>query len=154
MKYANAMKYVVDQINLKVIQVPDDYIECTVCHKWHPPEEFSNEDETYQTRTNCRECYNMDYSEMQAKKTETEKVIKKNHYKIAILKHECYAMPFAMTKEEVIKRFMEEMKKIPDGALVVSVRHDIDDFDNFCKVEDYPIFDVWKMYGGRLYGIQ
>lgn len=148
------MKYVVDQINLKVIQVPDDYIECATCHKWCPPEEFHNEGEAHQTRTNCRECYNMDLSEMQAKKTETEKAIEENHYKIAVLKHECNAMPFAMTKEEVIKRFMEEMEKIPDGAMVVSVRNDIDDFDHLCDVEDYPVFDVRKMYGGRLYGIQ
>ena len=148
------MKYVVDSVNLKVIQVPDDYIECAVCHKWCPPEEFHNEGETYQTRTNCRECYNMDYSEMQAKKVEIEKAIKENYYKIAKLKHECHAMSLAMPKEEVIKRFMEEMEKIPDGALVVSVRNDIDDFDHLCDVEDYPVFDVRKLYGGRLYGIQ
>ena len=148
------MKYVVDQINLKVIQVPNDYIECSVCHKWCPPEEFHNENETYQTRTNCRECYNMNRLEMQTKMTEIKKAIDENHCKISILEHECNAMPFAMSKEEVIKRFMEEMEKIPDGALMVSVRNDIDDFDHLCDVEDYPVFYVWKMYGGRLYGIQ
>lgn len=148
------MKYVVDSVNLKVIQVPDDYIECTVCHKWCPPEDFHNEGETCQTRTNCSECYFMDHSKMLAKRAKIEKAIKENRYKIAVLKHECNAMPFAMTKEEVIKRFMEEMEKIPDGALVVSVRNDIDDFDCLCDVEDYPVFFARKMYGGRLYGIQ
>ena len=149
-----AMKYVVDQINLKVVQVPDDYLECTVCHKWCPSTDFRNEGEEYQTRTNCRECYNMNHSEMQAKKAETENTIKENRFKIATLEHERHAMASAMPKEEVIKRFMEEMAKIPDGALVVSIRNDIDDFDCLCDVEDYPIFDVRKMYGGRLYGIQ
>ena len=148
------MKYVVDKINLKVIQVPDDYIECAVCHKWCPPEEFHNEGETYQTRGSCHECYFMPYAEMQVKMADIEDAIKENHYKIAKLWHECHAMPFAMSKEEVIKRFMEEMEKIPDGALVVSVRNDSDDFDYLCEVEDYPVFDVRKMYDGRLYGIQ
>ena len=32
--YMEVDMYVVDKAMLKVIQVPDDYKECPVCHKW------------------------------------------------------------------------------------------------------------------------
>lgn len=43
MHFKEKAMYVVDKLNLKIIEVPENYYECSVCHEWLPESEFMDE---------------------------------------------------------------------------------------------------------------
>jgi hypothetical protein len=48
-------RYVVELETIR--KVPDHYARCEQCGKWYGTEEFRNEGETANSRTNCIRCY-------------------------------------------------------------------------------------------------
>lgn len=50
-------KRVMSVKTLDVVEVPEDYIKCSVCGSWEPPESYTEREDGKQTRTNCKSCY-------------------------------------------------------------------------------------------------
>lgn len=152
MKRSMAMKYVVDSINLKVIQVPDDYIECSVCYKWMPKSSYCIE-HGVQTRTNCDECYHLKHEVLIALQKKNRDFVSANwrSSKMYKLDRERAALDNAVTKEELITMFNEAMSKIPAGAKICMAEYSNDNFDQ--PVEDYmlPYFDPTLKFGGKVW---
>lgn len=148
------MKHVIDAINLKVIQVPDDYIECDVCHKWMPKSSYCDE-QGVQIRTNCDKCYNMKYDEFVELRRKNRDFISANWHsgKMHKLDRERAALSNSVTKEELVARFNEAMSKIPDGAKVCMAEYSTDNFDR--PVEDYmiPYFEPTLKFDGKVWAL-
>ena len=126
------MKYVVDRNTLTIIQVPDDYIECSMCYKWAAPAEFRKEGETHQSRTNCTACHDLGMNKFQARLKWAEERKADLHngalgLKFHALKSTCDKLNKATPKEQFIKELVDFLNEsIPDGALVYDEVH----FDN------------------------
>lgn len=146
------MKYVTDSINLKVIQVPDNYIECSVCYKWMPRSSYCDENGV-QTRTNCDECYHLKHEDLIKLQRKNREFINTNRFcgKMYNLHRECAALNNSVTKEEVIAMFNEAMSKIPAGAKICMVEYSNDNFDQ--PIEDYelPYFDPTLKFDGKVW---
>ena len=50
-------KRVMSVKTLDVVEVPEDYIQCSICGSWEPPESYTEREDGKQTRTNCKSCY-------------------------------------------------------------------------------------------------
>jgi len=146
------MKYVIDAIALKVIEVPDDYIECSVCHKWMPKASYCDETGV-QVRTNCEECYHLKPEDMAELEKKNRNFISSNWRsgKMDKLDLECRALRESITKEELVAMFNEAMAKIPDGAKICAAEYTNDNFDQ--PVEDYimPYFDPTLKFDGKVW---
>lgn len=146
------MKYVVDEIDLRVIEVPNDYIKCSVCHKWMPKSSYCNE-HGVQVRTNCEECYQLKPENMVEIQKKNRELVSANYRsgRVYKLNQECGALRNAITKEEFIDRFNEAMSKIPNGAKVCMVEYDTDNFGQ--SIEDYmePDFDPILKFDGKVW---
>ena len=146
------MKHVIDAINLKVVEVPNEYIECSVCHKWMPKSSYCDE-HGVQTRTNCDECYNMKHKDLVELQRKNREFISANWRcgKMHNLDRERAALSNSVTKEEFVTMFNEAMTKIPAGAKVCMVEYSNDNFDQ--PVEDYmlPFFDPTLKFDGKVW---
>ena len=69
------MKKVFDIETLSMIEVPEDYIRCSICKKWKPPVDYCRNKDGKQTRTNCESCYMMDFDEMKSLESATKKIL-------------------------------------------------------------------------------
>lgn len=69
------MKKVFDIETLSMIEVPEDYIRCSICKKWKAPVEYCRNKDGKQTRTNCESCYMMDFDEMKSLSKRTRKIL-------------------------------------------------------------------------------
>lgn len=69
------MKKVFDIETMSMIEVPEDYIRCSICKKWKPPVEYCRNKDGKQTRTNCESCYMMDFDEMKRLGNTTNKIL-------------------------------------------------------------------------------
>ena len=136
------MKHVIDAINLKVIQVPNDYIECSVCHKWMPKSSYCDE-HGIQTRTNCDECYHLKHEELVELQRKNRDFISANWRsgKMRSLDRERAALSNSVTKEELVAMFNEAMSKIPDGAKICMAEYENDNFDQPVEYYKLPYFD-------------
>ena len=128
------MKYVVDKRELKIIQVPYDYIECSICSRWCPPDDYIDIDENgeklkHQTRTNCSICYNLPHDEfteavynsfdntiLAAGWDDKERHDIQNEY--IDLRNIAIKMNMAITKKQIIADMMELLDHVPDDALI------------------------------------
>lgn len=148
------MKYVIDVINLKVIQVQDDYLECSVCHKWMPKSSYCDE-RGVQVRTNCDECYHMKHEDLVELQRKNREFVSANWRcgKMHSLDRERTALSNSMTKEELVAMFNEAMSKIPDGAKICMADYTNDNFDQ--PVADYmlPYFDPTLEFDGKVWVI-
>lgn len=148
------MKYVIDAISLKVIEVPDDYIECSVCHKWMPKVSYCDK-HGVQVRTNCEECYHLKHEELVELQKKNRDFINANWRsgKMHKLDKERSALRESITKEELVAMFNEAMSKIPDGAKICAAEYTNDNFDQ--PVEDYmiPYFDPTLKFDGKVWVI-
>lgn len=70
------MKTVVHIVEGQVVraEVPKDWICCSVFGEYRPPEEFRNEGQDKQSRTNCTRAYLMPFDEMQLVSALTKKL--------------------------------------------------------------------------------
>jgi len=68
--------------NTPVIEmVPDNWLQCSISFEYRPPEEFRNEGDQFQTRTNCTRTYKMRMAEMEALITSVREIISGDKYK-------------------------------------------------------------------------
>lgn len=148
------MKYVIDEFNLKVIEVPDDYIKCIVCHKWMPKSSYLDEHDG-RMRSTCKNCYPLKFEDMVELQKRNRDSISANlrSGKMNKLSRELGALRNSMTKEEYIARFNEAMAKIPDGARVCMARYETNNFGEY--IEDYmePDFDPILKFDGKVWVI-
>lgn len=69
------MKKVFDIETMSFVEVPDNYIKCSICKKWKAPVEYCRNKDGKQTRTNCESCYMMDFDEMKSLGSATDKIL-------------------------------------------------------------------------------
>lgn len=115
---------VIDRKNLEIIEVPDDYRECSICLAWKPESDFKNEGEEHVSRTNCRACYKLPYD-----------VFKKSSdaasaYRVSLTKDGRLRMTMralstelkirknGITKDKLREYFADILQRIPDDALI------------------------------------
>lgn len=84
------MKTVVHIVDGQVCrsQVPEDWLLCSVFSEYRPPEEFRNEGQTEQSRTNCTRAYMMPFDEMLVVKALTAKMQRSVDRMTAVVHHE------------------------------------------------------------------
>lgn len=109
--------YRVDRINLKLVQVPEDALECSVCGHWKPCAEFCD-DEGRMIRTNCESCYNMPLNEFRALSGRTKTQISAKRYEIHKLEDECSMYNSVVTKAEFIKKIVDGLAGLNDDDLI------------------------------------
>ena len=150
---------------LEIIEVPDDYICCSVCGKWHEPSQYRDEDENFQSRTNCTSCYNLPYEHMKKLKEETKEFFKSYEYKNKSrkLKNLIYVSNNISTKEELIQsalEYIERLKELPDDVLFTEfhsyeyngIEFSKPSFSNFTKVDrNYPYEYPIEIDGKQIY---
>lgn len=69
-------------------EVPNDWMLCSVFGEYRPPEEFRNEGQTEQSRTNCTRAYTMPYGELMLTAALTKKMQPAVNKMTAALYHE------------------------------------------------------------------
>lgn len=111
------MKSVIDIETLSIIDVDDSFIECTVCGQYKQPESYRNADQEMQSRTNCRECYNLPTEEFRDKKSEIIELKKSNAYtnKVRQLREQQRIKNNSISVEEMIA----SLEKLPAGSRLV-----------------------------------
>ena len=75
------MKEIIDIEKLIIIEVPKDYIECSICGKYFPKESYCREGESYLSRTNCSSCYHSKMDDMRNLEEEVKKIKNSTKYK-------------------------------------------------------------------------
>lgn len=111
------LKKVIDIDNIKIIDVPLDYIECSVCGRYHAPSDYS--EFSVISRTNCYNCYisptkYWDERKAAVKAIKVSKIYKELERK---LKLELGCIKYSRPVEEVI----EELKKLPPGSHLIGL---------------------------------
>ena len=70
------MKKVFDIETLSMIEVPEDYIRCSICKKWKPLVEYCRiKSEKLWPRRNCESCHMMDFDEMKRLEHTTHRIL-------------------------------------------------------------------------------
>lgn len=69
-------------------EVPSDWILCSISGEYRPTEEFHNEGEDHQSRTNCTKTYLMTISEMELMRTQVKKLQPAVDKMTAAVRHE------------------------------------------------------------------
>ena len=116
--------WVIDRKNLKVIEVPEDYMECAVCLEWKPKEDFMDEGKSYVCRANCEDCYHLPREEFQKKVHETADHLESLRTNVKLrmtmrgLDLERNIRKNGVSKDEVRKMFDEILSDIPEDAVV------------------------------------
>ena len=116
--------WVIDRKNLKVIEVPDNYRECSVCLEWKPREDFMDESKSHVCKTNCSDCHHMLEEEFLKKAQETSDHLDslrtngKLRMTMRALELERNIRRNGVTKDEVRKMFEEILSAIPEDAIV------------------------------------
>lgn len=128
-------RYRVDAHDLKVVKVPEAYVECSVCGHWLPPE---NNSEPCR-RTNCDACYNAPiekYNELLAKIHEN-----KNNKKYDKLLELADKLNSCQTKRALMEKITKALAAIPDDELVL-LEHEtlMQDYDETTFEDD--VFDT------------
>lgn len=116
---------------LEIVEVPEDYIQCSVCGKFHPYDSYKKPEEKQRSRTNCKTCYEMPHVDMMDLKEKTQTVLKSREYynKSMKLRNELMVSSNAITKQELIekaKAYVESLNELPDDALFTDV-HEYND---------------------------
>lgn len=76
-------KYVAELESVR--KVPEHYARCSVCGKWFGTEEFRNEGETANSRSNCTRCYEADPDYIVDLASVVEKVHKgRKHFEVEL----------------------------------------------------------------------
>ena len=101
------------QLN-EIIDVPDNYIRCSVCGKYEPIESFIKEGDTFQSRTNCITCYSLPFKDMQELKESVKALYNTLEYKRLSrdLSEHLYLLNNSYSKDEVISNLLAQIDKI------------------------------------------
>lgn len=116
--------FVIDRKNLKVIEVPDDYIECAVCLEWKPADDFKSEQSGEICRANCKSCFTLPFDEFQDKRVEAANYLSKLksdgslRMTMRALKTELRIRENGISKDKLRELFADILNSIPDDAIV------------------------------------
>jgi len=150
----------------EIVDVPEDYVCCSVCHQYHPMTSYNNKNSSKAyDRTNCYNCYMLPFEDMKALDKKTELIFKSEEYKKLSKKVglENHLRSAIVSKEEllsILNGYIEEVKNLPNDVLFVDVFYnDYDghtlekpDFDNFKKCDgDYPYGYKTELDGKKIY---
>lgn len=98
----------------KIIAVPEDYIECSLCGLYKDPLSYQNEGETKQSRTNCKECYHaplLSHVDIRAHKDS----LNKEHFE---LKRKLEKKDALRWNSVPVEELISALNKLPQGARV------------------------------------
>ena len=132
------MKTVAHIVNEKVVrqQVPDDWIQCSVLGEFRPPEEFRQEGEINQSRTNCTRAYLMPLTEWEHHKDVAKKLNKQLDAEWQKIRDEQLEKNAGASIDELIAMLQDLKNTNPDARIVI-------------EVEDqwhYPFIDAVRGY--------
>jgi len=131
------MKKVFDIETLSMIEVPEDYIRCSICKKWKPPVEYCRNKDGKQTRTNCESCYMMDFDEMKRLGSATKKILYSEKAQ-RILKEEADKQAYYENSVPV-ETMIEYLQSLPKNSRLFVEQSGYYAEGKFGYVE-YPIF--------------
>ena len=143
--------WVVDRKNLQVINVPDNYRECSICLEWKPESDFMNEGENFVSRTNCHDCYMLPHSEFLEKREKAAEYKKsfigngKLRITMRALELERKIRKDGISKEDLKNWFDNILNSIPDNAIIDCTGGDIQVEQSFMHK---PLFQLkFSEYG-------
>lgn len=110
-------EYRVDRRDLKIVKVPNTYMECSVCGHWFPRESFCNA-QGVQTRTNCEACYNLPSDEFSRICKETKQFYNDKAPEIQRLRDKQGKLGQAITKKAFLNKIKAELKSLKDTDLI------------------------------------
>jgi hypothetical protein len=111
------MQTVIDISSFEHIQVPDNYIECSVCGQYHAPESYRKSGEDRMTRTNCETCYNLPYVDMQALTPATQKRKQSQLYRTSV--HQLQTKILYRSNSISVEDMITALTALPAGARLV-----------------------------------
>ena len=111
------LEYQVDRRDLKIVKVPNTYMECSVCGHWFPRESFCNA-QGVQTRTNCEACYHLPSDEFSRICKETKQFYIDKAPEIQRLRDKRGKLGQSMTKKAFLKKINDELKSLKDTDLI------------------------------------
>lgn len=108
-----------DKMDTVLLEVPHDYIRCSVCGSWEPQDSFRKEGEERQSRTNCKVCYEMDYEKMLETKEAYQKFIKlPKHYNKAHKLLRTHELNNQYNSLFSVNELIEELKKLDQSKKI------------------------------------
>ena len=111
------MKEVIDVNAVAIIEVPVNYMQCSVCGVWHAPEQYRRPGQEQQSRTNCESCSNMDWDAMQKLKEATEQ--KQSSYKVRALVDSVRRGHMYEHCSVSVEDMVAALQKLPAGSRLV-----------------------------------
>lgn len=111
------MKTVIDICSFEHISVPENWIECSVCGEYHPPESYRKNDEEKQSRTNCVSCYNMPFQEMKDLEEFVAKRKKSELYRISVKQFQTKIN--YISNSISVEDMIAALQQLPTGARLV-----------------------------------
>jgi len=101
-------------------EVPLDWIKCSVSGEYRPHQEFRNEDQHYQSRTNCTRTYMMSSAEMQALSKQTAAQQSKVRYLEQQMYREAQDDVAGVSVADLIAELQRLQAANPNARIVVS----------------------------------
>jgi predicted phage-related endonuclease len=99
-------------------EVPKDWILCSISGEYRPPEEFRNEGQVQQSRTNCTRTYLMSIGEMELLKAQVKRLQPAVAEMTAEVQHEMQEKTAGMSIAEYIAVLQEFAINNPDARIV------------------------------------
>jgi hypothetical protein len=99
-------------------EVPKDWILCSISGEYRPPEEFRNEGQVQQSRTNCTRTYLMSIGEMELLKAQMKKLQPALQKMSAEVRHEMQEKTAGMSIAEYIAVLQEFAASNPNARIV------------------------------------
>jgi hypothetical protein len=109
-------KKVIDINSKKIVDVPENHIECSVCGKWEDPSHYKKESESVQSRTNCTSCYNLPWDDMQSLGAQTKEM--RSSPSMFHLRQKLTKMYELADAAVPVYRLIEALQKLPAGSKV------------------------------------
>ena len=151
------MRNVVDLNTFTIIEVPDDYIQCSVCSIWKDPVSYRNAGEERQSRTNCDECRHMPYEEMKALKEETNLILRGSEGKkllimAALLNKETRRRNERFARSIPVQELIEILQKLPADSRVAITEEGYYSECAFAEIYEEPT-EVETINGAIIFAI-
>lgn len=133
-----------DLMDTALVEVPGDYIRCTCCGAWEPPESFRKPEETKQSRTNCVSCYMDTWVGMNKKKDiyDTFRKLPRHYIKaLALMKER--ELKQTLESLDTVSELIEKLKRLDSSKkIAIKVGEEFTTFGDFIKEDKLnPVYD-------------
>lgn len=138
--------HIIDE-KVVVSEVPDNWIKCSVLGEFRPPEEYRNEGEDYQSRTNCTRAYMMPTSEWVHHKEVAKKLKPELDRAIAKLGRELMEKTAGISVDSLIEMLLEIKAENPDARVAVCYDGEVDS-PSIIKLEiaNHTFSNLYQIY--------